>query len=198
MTCYADELLGTARSPLGGNWISEQIRMMFAQSQPAVPVTPHYLITSKQPVDAGAPAQATLRSFAKPPHESFRRLQEERVFTEFKESCVQIWNPGMSGGRTMTADPEPVRNMPGKAFEMPDGWNGLFGYDRFRVAEGLFDEKAAFTVSEVNRAIHPEVNRSRTQHIKHQCENKQYQHWYNKHLLVLMLICVYICWRILS
>lgn len=188
-------MTGTARSPLGGNWISEQIRMMFAQSQPPVPVTPHYLVTSKQPVDAGAPAQAQLRTFAKPPHDSFRRLQEERVFTEFKESCVQIWNPGMSGGKSIIAEPESVRNMPGKAFEMPDGLNNLFGYDRFRVAEGLFDEKAAFTVSRFANLTEQQANPSRTQHTKHQRENKQYRHWYNKHLLVSMLICGYTCWR---
>ena len=138
---------GTFKSGLGGNWISDQIRLLFSQSQPPVPLTPHYLVASKRPVDAGAAAQATMRSFATPPHASFRRLQEERVLTEFKESCVQIWNAAAYGGSNLSANIDTAKNLPGRAFEMPDGWSNVFGIERYRAAEGLFDETAAVTVS---------------------------------------------------
>lgn len=47
------------------------------------------------------------------------------------------------------ANPEVARTIPGRGFEMPDGWNNVFGLERFRAAEGLFDEKAVVAVSAV-------------------------------------------------
>ena len=106
------------------------------------------MISSKTPVDATAPANATYRGFKIPPSESFRRLEEERVLTEFKESVVQVWGgPGrLSGGQQDTPNEEVIKTLPGRPFEMPDGWNQVFGPDRFRVAEGIFDAKMALTV----------------------------------------------------
>lgn len=150
---------GIQMSNLAGNFISQQIRMLFSACQPPVHLTPHYLVSSKTPVDAGAPANATYRSFAKPPQESFRRLEEERVLSDFKESVVQIWGgPGrLSGGQQGTPNEEVVRAMPGRPFEMPDGWNQVFGPERFRVAEGIYDAKMAFYNSE-----HPQPPASAT------------------------------------
>ena len=135
------------RSPLAGNWLSQQARLLLASSQPAVSLTPHYLVSSKNAVDAGAPASATYRSFATPPHPSFRRLQEDRVLREFKESVVQVWpGPGKlsSGGPGMGPE-DVVRTQPGRPFEMPDGWNQVYGPERLRVVEGMFDAKMAYT-----------------------------------------------------
>jgi actin-related protein 4 len=36
-----------------------------------------------------------------------------------------------------------ARSTPGRPFEFPDGYNQVFGVDRFRVVESLFDVKAA-------------------------------------------------------
>ncbi|KAI9788556.1 MAG: NuA4 histone acetyltransferase subunit [Peltula sp. TS41687] len=141
---------GIMRSNLAGDFVSQQVRLLLSTSQPPVPLTAHYLVASKTPVDAGVPANATYRKFAFEPHESFRRLQEERVITEFKESVVQIWGgPGrLSGGQPGTTNEELVRGLPGRPFEMPDGWNQVFGAERFRIAEGIFDAKMALTSSE--------------------------------------------------
>lgn len=108
-------------------------------------------MASKSPVDAGAPSQATYKTFATAPHDSFRRLNEERVITEFKESCVQIWNPARNpngANSTLQASIDWLRAQqePGRPFEMPDGWNNVFGIDRYRVAEGMFDEKGGLSV----------------------------------------------------
>ncbi|KAI9670235.1 MAG: NuA4 histone acetyltransferase subunit [Alyxoria varia] len=136
---------GTLRSPLAGNWVSDQLRMIFSQSNPQVNITPHYMISSKTPVDAGTPAQATYRSFANPPHESFYRLQQERVLTEFKETCVQVWNPHKQGS-SLAQNVEHIKTQDqGRPFEFPDGWNNVFSVDRYRAVEGLFDENAAIT-----------------------------------------------------
>jgi actin-related protein 4 len=132
---------GVQKSTLAGNFVSEQIRTSFKTSQPEVPLTPHYMVKSKSPVDAGQPANAAYKSFPTPPTESFRLNEEERILTSFKESVVEVWpGPGrFTGGQ----NEDLARSMPGRPFEMPDGWNQVFGIERFRVAEGLFDHTAA-------------------------------------------------------
>lgn len=133
------------KSPLAGNWVSDQLRLLFSESQPPVKIIPHYMVTSKTAVEAGAAAQATYRQFARPPKDTFKRLQEERVLTEFKESCVQIWNPMNNQGQNLAGSADYIKSLPGRTFEFPDGWNNVFNYDRFRAAEGMFDEKMALT-----------------------------------------------------
>jgi actin-related protein 4 len=132
-------------SPLGGNYISNQIRSIFAESTPPVPLIPHYMVTSKTPVDAGQASQAIYKQFTTPPTPSFRAFEEDRVLTEFKESVVQVWEgPGrLNSGSQGTTNVDVVKNWPGRPFEMPDGWNQVFGADRFKPAEPLFDENAA-------------------------------------------------------
>ena len=122
--------------------------MMFSQNQPTVPLVPHYQVKSKQPVDANAPSNATYVKFEKSPHESYHKLEEDRVLTAFKESVVQVWpGPGRleSPGSSGTANADYAKNMPPKPFEMPDGWNTVFGLERFKVVEGLFDPAAAYS-----------------------------------------------------
>lgn len=133
------------RSHLAGNWVSSQIKAMFAQQEPRITLDPHFKILAKQPVDAGAPAQATYRKFKIPPTDSFTALEEERVFTEFKESVVQVWqgpNRLNSPGNGAT-NKDLARSQPGRVFEFPDGSNQMWGAERFEVAEGLWDEKGA-------------------------------------------------------
>lgn len=142
---------GVLRSPLAGNYISNQLRLLFSTSSPQVPLTPHFVIASKSPVDAGAPAQASYRKFSPgaEPHSSFREYQEERVLTEFKESVVAVWpGPGRLGGHAANGmtNLDVAKQQPGKPFEMPDGWNQMFpALDRYRAAEGIFDAKMALS-----------------------------------------------------
>jgi actin-related protein 4 len=141
---------GIQRSPLAGNWLSSQLRSLFQNTEPQIDLTPHFMIASKTPVDAGAPAQATYRKFETPPSQTYRILQEERVLTEFKESVVQVWpGPGRlsSGTTTGTTNEDFAKSQPGRVFEMPDGANQLWGVERFKVAEGMWDEKAALPSS---------------------------------------------------
>ena len=141
---------GVTRSPLAGNFVSEQLRLLFSTSNSPIPLHPHYLVTSKTAIDAGSPAQATYRSFAPgtAPSDSFRRLQEERVLTEFKESVVQVWpGPGRLAAHSQNGMPNEdlAKAQPGRPFEFPDGYNQMFGAERFKPAEGIFDTKAALS-----------------------------------------------------
>ncbi|KAF2751843.1 Actin/actin-like protein [Sporormia fimetaria CBS 119925] len=134
---------GVQKSPLAGNFISSQIRLLFKNTTPEIPLTPHYLVKSKTPVDAGAPPQAVYREFpsGSAPHDSFRVFQEDRVLTEFKESVVEVW-PGPQRFHQGPSE-EIAKSQPGRPFEMPDGWNQVFTVDRYKAAEGLFDASAA-------------------------------------------------------
>ena len=130
------------KSPLAGNWLSSQLRSLFTSTDPKVDLVPHFMIKSKTPVDAGAPAQATYRNFDPAPTASFRALEEERVLTEFKESVVQVWQDHR-GLRNAT---DYARQQPGRVFEMPDGSNQLWGVERYNVTEGMWDASAALPV----------------------------------------------------
>jgi actin-related protein 4 len=142
-------LLGVQKSPLAGNFVSNQIRLIFGQSRPPIPLTPHYTVSSKVQVDAGAPAQATYKKLENPLTASFRQHEEERVLTEFKESVVEVWpGPGRFSNGT---NEEIAKSSPGRPFEMPDGWNQVFGVERFKAAEGLFEAKAALFVRTLTR-----------------------------------------------
>lgn len=140
---------GVQHSPLGGDFISSQIRALFKSNTPnPITITPHYLVSSKTAVDAGQPAQATYKSIPEDhaPHSSFHRLLEERTISEFKECVVQAWpgpNSLSSNGPNGVANEELAKNVPGRPFEFPDGYNQVFGADRYKVVEPLFDAKAA-------------------------------------------------------
>jgi actin-related protein 4 len=124
---------------------------MFATQQPPVPLVPHYMVKSKQPVDANSPSNAIYANFATPPTASFRRLEEDRVLTSFKESVLQAWpGPGRLESTSSTtpqgySNIDHARNLPPRPFELPDGWNTVFASERFKVVEGLFDYRAAYT-----------------------------------------------------
>ncbi|RDW82665.1 putative actin [Coleophoma cylindrospora] len=138
------------KSPLAGNWLSSQLRSLFGSVEPKVDLVPHFMVRSKTPVDAGAPAQAIYREFKIPPTASFRALEEDRVLTEFKESVIQVWpGPGRlsSGTGPGSTNEDVARSQPGRVFEMPDGANQMWGLERFKVAEGMWDEKAALPVA---------------------------------------------------
>lgn len=134
------------KSPVGGLWLSQQIRTMWENNDPKIDIVPSFMIENKTPVDAGAPPQARLRNFPFEIHPSFRAYEEERLLTEFKESVVQVW-PG-PGRFTNPGNEELVKSQPGRVFEMPNGSNQMWREQRFRVSEGMWDETAALPTAE--------------------------------------------------
>ncbi|KAK4097940.1 ARP4-like protein [Parathielavia hyrcaniae] len=144
------------RSPAAGVWLSSQIRSMWKSSEPKVDVVPSFMVENKRPVEAGAPPDVRFRDFGFPVADSFRAFEEERVLTEFKESVVEVWR---GPGRYMAPGNEDyARSQPGRVFEMPDGSNQMWREQRYRVAEGMWDETAAYpTVGE-----EPTVSKAQT------------------------------------
>lgn len=139
------------RSSLAGIWLSSQIRTLFASLEPKINIVPHFMIASKTPVEPNAPQQAVFRQFDNQPTDSFRAFEEERVLTEFKESVVQVWpGPGRlnSAASNGTSNYDFAKAQPGRLFELPDGSNQVWGVERYTVAEGFYDEKAALFLPE--------------------------------------------------
>ncbi|KAG9535475.1 Actin/actin-like protein, partial [Aureobasidium melanogenum] len=116
---------GIQKSSLGGNFVSEQLRLQFSKMDPVVSLTPHYMVKSKSPVDAGQAPNASYVKFDVPPTDSFRKNEEERIFTSFKESMVQVWQgPGkldLTDGMGNHVNVDTVKTLPPRPFEMPDG-----------------------------------------------------------------------------
>lgn len=141
---------GVQHSPLGGDYITSQIRALFKNNSPQpITVTPHYLISSKTAVEPGQPSQAKYKTYPpeKSPDASYRTLLEDRTLSEFKESVVQVW-PGPNKlsaavGPNGISNEEIAKTTPARSFEFPDGYNQPFGVDRYKVVESLFDAKAA-------------------------------------------------------
>lgn len=132
---------GVMRSNLAGNFLSSQTRNIFAANDPPIVITPHYLIKSKQPVDACQPSNAIYKVFPdgfKPPQDSFRRYQEEKTILEFKELMLQAWlGPGPFRGQGESL----AREQMASPFEFPDGYNQLFSFERYKIVESLFDSQ---------------------------------------------------------
>ncbi|KAI1772628.1 Actin/actin-like protein [Hypoxylon cercidicola] len=134
------------KSPVGGLWLSGQIRSMWDSNDPKIDIVPSFMVENKTAVDAGAPAQAKLRKFPYEIRPSFRAYEEERLVTEFKESVVEVWRG--PGRYSNPGNEDIVRSQPGRVFEMPDGSNQMWREQRFRVSEGMWDEAAALPSAE--------------------------------------------------
>jgi actin-related protein 4 len=130
------------KSPVGGLWLSSQVRAMLERADPRVDVVPTFLVENKTPVDAGMLPQYRARTFNFDIPSSFRAYEDERLFTEFKESVVETWRG--PGKYLAPGNEDYVRNMPGRVFEMPDGSNQMWREQRFRISEGLWDDAAAY------------------------------------------------------
>lgn len=129
------------RSSVAGLWLSSQIRSMWDSQDPKVEIVPTFMVENKKPVEAGAPAEARLRKFDFVIPESFRAFEEERLLTEFKESVVEVWR---GPGRYQGPNEDYVKTQVGRVFEMPDGSNQMWREQRYKVAEGMWDETAAY------------------------------------------------------
>lgn len=153
------------KSHMGGDYLSSQVRNVLGTHDPAITITPHYLVKSKQPVEPGQAANVVLKQYPAghtPPQESYRRYQEEKTILEFKELCLQTWTtqtPFRGQGEAI------ARDQYAHPFEFPDGYNQTFSSERFKIVESLFDaqcytpavsgtwEAHAFPTPEQNQTI---------------------------------------------
>lgn len=134
------------KSPVGGLFLSGQIRSLWESSEPKVDIVPSFMVENKKPVEAGAPPDFKLRNLGFQVTDSFRLFEEERVLTEFKESVVEVWRG--PGKYLIPQNEDYAKNQPGRVFEMPDGFNQMWREQRYKVSEGMWDEAAAYPMGE--------------------------------------------------
>jgi actin-related protein 4 len=82
-------------------------------------------------VSVGETAKWVPRPLTEKYTHSYFNFQAERVYHEFKESMVQVYETPLSEA---PAD----ETWPTRLFEFPDGYNSEFGIDRFNIGESLF------------------------------------------------------------
>ncbi|KAL1935153.1 hypothetical protein VTP01DRAFT_4293 [Rhizomucor pusillus] len=119
---------GELHNPLAGDVVSAQI-LDYLKNDVHLDVTPQYKVASKKPVESGQPPQVQLsnRPNTTKTYDDFEIM---RVIHEFKESVCQV--------AEMTFDEGIIGSRPQKPFEFPDGYNNLFGVERYRITESLF------------------------------------------------------------
>ena len=65
------------------------------------------------------------------------------MLTDLKETCIQAW--AQPGTFPAPNTPEGTIGVGGRAFEFPDGYNLVFGSERYKIAEGIFNPHQALT-----------------------------------------------------
>jgi actin-related protein len=124
--------------PLAGNLLSAQLERQLAEEL-KIDLTPRHRILRKKPVDEGQPPEFTVRP-KQSQHltASFEQSAIRRVVDDFKE-CVCAVSDVRFDERTLNMRPQ-------KPYEFPTGYNTLFGPNRFRAAEVLFNPKEFLSV----------------------------------------------------
>ncbi|KWU41964.1 Actin/actin-like protein [Rhodotorula sp. JG-1b] len=129
------------KQPLAGSVLSEVL--LATLKNQSIPVTPHYLVKTKEAVEPNQPARAQLReeripNLAEPEKSattpSYHHFEEFRLMHELKESVCEVVTP--------TWDDNVVQSKPTRSFEFPDGYNTYLGVPRLSVPEILFNPQA--------------------------------------------------------
>ncbi|BGP40213.1 Actin-related protein 4 [Rhodotorula kratochvilovae] len=144
------------KQPTGGALLSEVLLSQLRVQN--IPVTPHYLVKTKEPVDAGQPAKATLREErvpnpadpSAPTTPSYHRLQEMWLMHEMKEAVCEVVTPQW--------DDAAATAKPTRPFEFPDGYNTYFGPPRLTTPEILFNPARFLPADFASRPLPPSAS----------------------------------------
>ena len=133
---------GTMRQPLGSELLLSQLRAHFTTPTPTrsfpLSLLPRQLIAKRTPTESGQQPRPILRD-DRAPHTtaSWRLWAEGQVVEQWKEACGEVIN--YKGFDFQTA-----QGLPQAMYEFPDGYNQMFGEERYRFTEMLFDPKNYF------------------------------------------------------
>ncbi|GAA5965870.1 hypothetical protein JCM8115_000728, partial [Rhodotorula mucilaginosa] len=145
------------KQPLAGSVLSEVL--LATLKNQSIPVTPHYLVKTKEAVEPNQPARAQLReeripNLAEPEKSattpSYHHFEELRLMHELKESVCEVVTP--------TWDDNVVQSKPTRSFEFPDGYNTYLGVPRLSVPEILFNPQAHLPQEFTTRVLPPSAS----------------------------------------
>ncbi|KAJ3174027.1 Actin-like 6A [Geranomyces variabilis] len=115
------------KQPYAGNFVSNQALLHLTAQ--GINVTPQYLVSNKSAVDAGQPPRFDLRERPNT-SASYHKLALDRAVDEFKETVCHVSETAFN---ETALNARPVKN-----YEFPDGYNNIFGIERFKITESLF------------------------------------------------------------
>ncbi|BGP32230.1 Actin-related protein 4 [Rhodotorula toruloides] len=144
------------KQPTGGALLSE-VLLSSLKSQ-SLPVTPHYLVKTKEAVEPNQPANAQLREDRLPnPSDpnaattpSYHHLEEMRLMHELKESVCEVMTPSWEDNS--------VNQKASRAFEFPDGFNTYLGTVRLSTPEIIFNPQRFLPAEFKNRQVPPSAS----------------------------------------
>ena len=119
---------GVLSQPLAGNYLSRHI-LHHLHHHHHSPLVPQYRVLTRKLVEAGKPAEPTLKSFDTVT-DSYNDYALMQLADEFKH-CVCAVSETRYNENALAMRPQ-------KSFEFPDGYNTNFGIERYRIPEILF------------------------------------------------------------
>lgn len=128
---------GIIKSPLAGEFVlMESCRML---EEMEVEVVPPYLVAEKEPVLEEEPAEWKRKEGVPEVTKSFKSFSKKAVLRDFASQTLQVTDQPF--------DESMVENLLSHNFEFPNGYNHLFGPERFTIPEKLFDPS---TIKDMN------------------------------------------------
>ncbi|CAG2247785.1 ACTL6B [Mytilus edulis] len=116
------------KSPLAGDFISMEIKKLMEELE--VNVVPPYQIKTKEPVGFMEEAKWKKKDLPEVT-KSYHNYMVKDVYQDFAASVVQVMDTPYEQSSAET--------MPNIHYEFPNGYNQDFGFEKYKVCEGLFD-----------------------------------------------------------
>ncbi|XP_052066732.1 actin-like protein 6B [Mytilus californianus] len=116
------------KSPLAGDFISMEIKKLMEELE--IDVVPPYQIKTKEPVGFMEEAKWKKKDIPEVT-KSYQNYMVKDVYQDFAASVVQVMDTPYEKSSADT--------MPNIHYEFPNGYNQDFGYEKYKVCEGLFD-----------------------------------------------------------
>lgn len=117
------------RSPLGGDYLSMQCRQHLEAQ--GIDLTPAYMVSTKESVREREPPRFTVKKMPENLTNSWQQYMLKHLMQDFQISTVQVLETPY--------DERIAAQIPSVHYEFPTGYHQDFGYERFKLAETLFD-----------------------------------------------------------
>jgi actin-related protein len=115
------------KAPIGGDFVTQQILQYL--NQQGVDLTPQCLIQMKQAVSSNQKPQYQRKDLTGITA-SFTNYHIQQMIHDFKETICNVAEAGFNE--------RDLKRRPVKNYEFPTGFNTVFGIDRFKLVESLF------------------------------------------------------------
>lgn len=117
------------KSPLAGDFVVLECKKLMEELN--IDIVPPFMIASKDPVGEGQPAKWKKKENLPELTKSFTNYMVKDALKDFVATVLQVSDTPY--------DESAIENMPTHNYEFCNGYNQVFGQERLRIPEGLFD-----------------------------------------------------------